>query len=130
MSYALSSLPVELEYWRDRIRRIALEMGLDFFEVIYEMVDFQQMNEIAAYMGFPTRYPHWRWGMEYERMRRSYTYGLHKIYEMVINNDPSYAYLLDSNELIDQKLVIAHVYAHSDFFKNNMLFAPTNKKMM
>lgn len=130
MSYALSSLPVELEYWRDRIRRIAIELGLDFFEVIYEMVDFQQMNEIAAYMGFPTRYPHWRWGMEYERMRRSYTYGLHKIYEMVINNDPSYAYLLDSNELIDQKLVIAHVYAHSDFFKNNMWFAPTNKKMM
>jgi stage V sporulation protein R len=130
MSYALSSLPVELEYWRDRIRRIAIEMGLDFFEVIYEMVDFQQMNEIAAYMGFPTRYPHWRWGMEYERMRRSYTYGLHKIYEMVINNDPSYAYLLNSNELLDQKLVMAHVYGHSDFFKNNMWFAPTNKKMM
>lgn len=129
-SYALSSLPVELEYWRDRIRRIAIELGLDFFEVIYEMVDFQQMNEIAAYMGFPTRYPHWRWGMEYERMRRSYTYGLHKIYEMVINNDPSYAYLLDSNELIDQKLVMAHVFGHSDFFKNNMWFAPTNKKMM
>jgi spore cortex formation protein SpoVR/YcgB (stage V sporulation) len=47
-SYALSSLPVELEYWRDRIRRIAIELGLDFFETIFEMVDFQQMNVIAG----------------------------------------------------------------------------------
>ncbi len=125
-----SKLPAELARERDAIRAIALEYGLDFFEVIFEMVNFQQMNEIASYMGFPTRYPHWRWGMEYERMRKSYAYGLHKIYEMVINNDPCYAYLLESNELIDQKIVMAHVMGHSDFFKNNMWFSQTNRKMM
>ncbi|MGH2541636.1 MAG: SpoVR family protein, partial [Ardenticatenaceae bacterium] len=69
-------LPPPLARERDAIREVALEYGLDFFEVIFEMVDFQQMNEIASYLGFPTRYPHWRWGMEYERMRRSYAYGL------------------------------------------------------
>ena len=42
--------------------------------------------------------------MEYERLNKSYAYGLHKIYEMVINNDPCYAYLLEGNHLVDQKL--------------------------
>ena len=55
------------------------------------------MNEVAAYGGFPTRYPHWRFGMEYEQLSKSYEYGLSKIYEMVINNNPSYAYLLEGN---------------------------------
>src|SRR5437764_5508054 len=49
---------------------------------------------------------------------------------MVINNDPCYAYLQESNQLVDQKLVIAHVYGHSDFFKNNLWFSQTNRKMM
>src|SRR5918997_888232 len=52
------------------------------------------------------------------------------IYEMVINNDPCYAYLQESNQLVDQKLVIAHVYGHCDFFKNNLWFSQTNRKMM
>ncbi len=130
MSHFPTLLPKNLAHERDKIRKIAVDAGLDFFEVIYEMVNFQQMNEIAAYMGFPTRYPHWRWGMEYERMRKSYAYGLHRIYEMVINNDPCYAYLLDSNELVDQKIVMAHVYGHSDFFKKNFWFGKTDRKMM
>ncbi|MBM4397233.1 MAG: SpoVR family protein, partial [Deltaproteobacteria bacterium] len=74
-------------------------------------------------------YPHWRFGMEYERLQKSYSYGLHKIYEMVINTDPAYAYLLEDNAIVDQKLVMAHVFAHVDFFKNNAWFAPTNRKM-
>jgi stage V sporulation protein R len=49
---------------------------------------------------------------------------------MVINNDPCYAYLLKCNNLVDQKLVMAHVYAHCDFFKNNLYFAHTNRKMV
>ena len=32
--------------------------------------------------------------------------------------------------LVDQKLVMAHVYGHSDFFKNNIWFSQTNRKMM
>src|SRR5262249_17841350 len=59
-----------------------------------------------------------------------YDYGLSKIYEMVINNDPCYAYLMRCNHTVDQKLVMAHVYGHVDFFKNNAYFAHTNRKMM
>ena len=68
--------------------------------------------------------------MEYEKLSKSYTYGLSVIYEMVINNDPCYAYLLRSNSLVSQKTVIAHVFAHADFFKNNYWFSKTNRKML
>src|ERR1043165_701174 len=103
---------------------------LDFYETIFEVLDFEEMNMVASYGGFPNRYPHWRFGMEYERLNKSYAYGLHKIYEMVINNDPCYAYLLECNHLVDQKIVMAHVYGHCDFFKNNIWFSKTNRKMM
>src|SRR5690606_33110484 len=53
-----------------------------------------------------------------------------KIYEMVINTNPAYAYLMKSNNLVDQKTVIAHVYGHVDFFKNNYWFSKTNRKML
>jgi stage V sporulation protein R len=112
------------------IEDYARAYGLDFFPVIFEMLDYEGINMVASYGGFPTRYPHWRFGMQYEYMQKSYGYGLHKIYEMVINNNPCYAYLLNSNQIVDQKLVIAHVYAHCDFFKNNAYFKNTNRRMM
>lgn len=124
------NLSPELQQTRDEIKDYALEYGLDPFETIFEILDFDQMNEVASYGGFPTRYPHWSFGMEYEHLKKSYTYGLHKIYEMVINTDPSYAYLLENNTLVDQKIVIAHVYGHTDFFKNNYWFSGTSRKMM
>ncbi len=124
------SLPLELAQAQDRIEGYATEFGLTFFRTIFEMVDYREMNALAAYTGFPTRYPHWRFGMEFQELAKSYEYGLHKIYEMVINNDPTYAYLLEGNSIVDQKLVMAHVYGHADFFKNNVYFAHTNRRMI
>ena len=122
------NLSAELDDLKEEIKAHAMDCGLDFFDVVYELCTHNQINQIAALGGFPTRYPHWRFGMEYEKLSKSYTYGLSKIYEMVINNDPCYAYLMVSNPLVDQKLVMAHVYAHSDFFKNNYFFAHTSRK--
>lgn len=116
--------------YQKAIEGFARDFGLNFFPVHFEMVDFRMMNQLAAYDGFPTRYPHWRFGMEYERLSKSYAYGLHRIYEMVINNNPCYAYLMASNNLMDQKLVMAHVYGHCDFFKNNAWFNHTNRRML
>ena len=126
----MASLPPELADLQEEIEGHARTYGLDFFPVIFEMLDYRTLNQVAAYGGFPTRYPHWRFGMEYEYLSKSYSYGLSKIYEMVINNDPCYAYLLQCNADVDQKLVMAHVYAHCDFFKNNLSFSKTNRKMM
>jgi len=121
-----TSLPRYLRVEQEKIEKIARQLGLEFFPVVFEMLSYDQMNEIAAYSGFPNRYPHWRFGMEYERLSKSYEYGLSKIYEMVINNNPSFAYLLEGNSLTDQKLVMCHVFAHVDFFKNNFTFRSTD----
>ncbi len=125
-----SSLPAALKYQAVIIESAAREAGLDFFEVVFELLDARDVNGIAAYGGFPVRYPSWRFGMEYERLEKGYTWGLSKIYELVINNDPTYAYLVRSNSLLEQKLVMAHVYGHADFFKTNVWFAPTERHMI
>jgi stage V sporulation protein R len=125
-----TDLSPELLEHMQAIKAKAVEYGLDFFEVIFEVLPFETMNQIASYGGFPTRYPHWRWGMEYEKLSKRDAYGLGRIYEMVINNDPCYAYLQESNAVTDQKLVMAHVYGHADFFKHNFWFGKTNRKMM
>jgi len=124
------NLPRGLAREQDRIEAVARDYNLTYFPVVFEVVDYRTINALAAYGGFPTRYPHWRFGMEYGQLSKSYEYGLHKIYEMVINNDPTYAYLLEGNMMIDQKMVMAHVYGHADFFKNNVYFAHTNRKMV
>lgn len=126
----LRNLPEELQEVQREMETHAADYGLDFFPTIFEVVDAKQLNAIAAYGGFPTRYPHWRFGMEYEQLDKGYSYGLQKIYELVINNDPCYAYLLSSNSFTDHKMVIAHVYGHCDFFKNNAWFSKTNRKMI
>lgn len=123
-------LPPEIADIQQEMEAIAAGYGLDFFETIFEVLDYEELSMFAAYGGFPIRYPHWRFGAQYDELMKSYSYGLSKIYEMVINTDPCYAYLLSANALGDQKLVIAHVYGHCDFFKNNAWFAHTNRKML
>nr|MBK7069196.1 SpoVR family protein [Deltaproteobacteria bacterium] len=121
------ALPEYLREWQEKIEGYARRSGLDFFPQVFEVLSFDEMNEVASYGGFPTRYPHWRWGMDYERLKKSSEYGLSRIYEMVINNNPCVAYLLEGNSLTDQKLVMAHVCGHNDFFKNNYAFKVTDQ---
>jgi stage V sporulation protein R len=125
-----TNLPPKLANVQREIEQYARDYGLDFYTTIFEYIDADDLNAIAAKGGFPVRYPHWRFGMEYERLNKGYHHGLQKIYEMVINNDPCYAYLMKSNGDVDQKLVMAHVYGHCDFFKNNYWFGKTSRKMM
>jgi stage V sporulation protein R len=122
-----TALPDYLREEQARMEEYGRAFGLDFFPTIFEVLSYDQMNEIAAYGGFPVRYPHWRFGMEYEQLSKSYEYGLSKIYEMVINNTPAIAYLLEGNSLVEQKLVMAHVLGHVDFFKNNFAFRTTDQ---
>ena len=126
----MANLSIDLAKAKEEIEGYAKDYGLDFFQTIFEVLDFDELNQIAAYGGFPIRYPHWSFGMEYEELSKGYEYGLSKIYELVINNDPCYAYLMKSNPMVDQKLVMAHVYGHCDFFKNNYWFSKTNRKMI
>jgi spore cortex formation protein SpoVR/YcgB (stage V sporulation) len=63
-------------------------------------------------------------------MKTMYDFGLSKIYEVVINTNPAYGFLLETNSPIQNKMVIAHVLGHVDFFKNNTYFSKTNRRMV
>ncbi len=119
----------KLEYAIDEITEIAKGFGLDFFPMRYEICPAEIIYTFGAY-GMPTRYSHWSFGKNFHRMKTQYDFGLSKIYELVINSDPCYAFLLDGNSLIQNKLIVAHVLAHCDFFKNNARFSKTNRNMV
>jgi stage V sporulation protein R len=113
----------ELEKWNERIEGIARSFGLDYYEQEFEIIGYKEMLGYEAYVGMPSRYPHWSFGKAYERNRTLYQYNLTGLpYEMVINSNPCLAYLMHENTLLLQILTIAHVYGHNDFFKNNRLF--------
>ncbi|MFG6120251.1 SpoVR family protein [Thalassobacillus sp. B23F22_16] len=111
------------------ITEIAEGFGLDFYPMRYEICPADIIYTFGAY-GMPTRFSHWSFGKQYHKMKLQYDLGLSKIYELVINSNPCYAFLLNSNSLIQNKLIVAHVLAHCDFFKNNVRFQNTNRDMV
>lgn len=113
-----------------QIEAACRKMGLDYFPVVCEFMTYDEIAEIASYGGFPVRYNHWKWGMEYEELSMGYEFGQFRISEMCINHDPCYIYFLDSNTLVDNIDVLSHAIGHNDFFKNNIFFGATNRKMM
>jgi len=118
-----------LEYAIEEITEIAEGFGLDFYPMRYEICPADIIYTFGAY-GMPTRFSHWSFGKQFYKMKLHYDLGLSKIYELVINSDPCYAFLLDTNTLIQNKLIVAHVLAHSDFFKNNVRFSNTKRDMV
>ncbi|MCL6521183.1 MAG: SpoVR family protein [Firmicutes bacterium] len=121
----LEPLPPRFQEVLDQAR----SLGLDFFELRFEVVPEEIMAELAAY-GLPTRAQHWSYGQVYNRNRLFGRMGLSRIYEIVLNNDPAHAFLLETNRPVENLLVVAHVAAHADFFKNNALFQETNRHMV
>ncbi|MEK3867871.1 SpoVR family protein [Paenibacillus sp. FSL H7-0716] len=111
------------------ITEIATGFGLDFYPMRYEICPADIIYTFGAY-GMPTRFGHWSFGKTFHKMKSQYDFGLSKIYELVINSNPCYAFLLDGNSLIQNKLIVAHVLAHCDFFKNNMRFSMSNRDMV
>ncbi|RJR09556.1 SpoVR family protein [Candidatus Parcubacteria bacterium] len=124
------TLPADLVKLSDEIFSLTKEYGLTHFPIKFVLVSPKELNGIAAYTGFPVRLNHWTYGMEYEDLHKRYQYGVSKIYELVINTNPVIAYLLNTNTLVDQKLVMVHVCGHADFFYNNQWFAKTNRQMI
>lgn len=119
----------ELEYAIVEITEVAEGFGLDFYPMRYEICPADIIYTFGAY-GMPTRFSHWSFGKQFHKMKLQYDLGLSKIYELVINSDPCYAFLLDTNSLVQNKMIIAHVLAHCDFFKNNVRFSNTRRDMV
>lgn len=124
--------PSELALFERRLEeidRLAREMGLDYYPVRFELVPAQVMYTFGAY-GMPRRFSHWSFGKAYHRMKTEYDFNLSRIYELVINSNPAYAFLLEGNSLLQNLVVAAHVLAHVDFFKNNRRFQRTTRDMV
>jgi len=117
----------DLMRWDEKILRVAEDLGLDWYPIDYEIIDYAEMLGAMAYTGLPTHYRHWSYGKEYERTHTLYNMGQTGLpYEMIINSNPSIAYLMRENALYIHILTMAHCVGHSDFFKNNRMFAATN----
>ncbi|MDD4588754.1 MAG: SpoVR family protein, partial [Heliobacteriaceae bacterium] len=112
-----------------KLIEIAKGFGLDFYDMRFEVVPAEVIYTVGAY-GMPTRFTHWSFGKAFHRMKLAYDYNLSRIYELVINSDPCYAFLLEGNIPVQNELVVAHVLAHADFFKNNAAFAGTSRFMV
>ena len=52
-AYRYEPLPADLAEIQAQIEGYARDYGLDFFPTIFEVVDADQLNAIAAYGGFP-----------------------------------------------------------------------------
>lgn len=126
MKYSIS----DIEKWNEQIEDKVKEYGLECYQQEFEIIGFNEMIGYEAYVGMPSRYPHWSFGKAYEKTKTLYSLNLTGLpYEMVINSDPCLAYLMKDNTLLLQILTMAHVYGHNDFFKNNRLFKEgTNAK--
>lgn len=127
--YRVTTDQKALEYAIAEITEIAQGFGLDFYPMRYEICPADIIYTFGAY-GMPTRFSHWSFGKTFHKMKLQYDLNLSKIYELVINSNPCYAFLLKGNSLIQNKLIVAHVLAHCDFFKNNAHFAHTSRDMV
>jgi stage V sporulation protein R len=116
----------DLETWDNKIIDLSKSHNLDWFPINYEICDYYEMIGHMSYHGLPSHYPHWSYGKSFERTHQMYNLGLEGLpYELIINSNPSIAYLMRENPLFMQVLIMAHCVGHSDFFKNNLQFQHT-----
>ena len=116
----------DLEMWDQKICTIGEALGLDWYPIEYEICDYKEMIGHMAYTGLPTHYRHWSYGKSFDRIQTEYNLGMSGLpYEMIINSDPSISYLMTENPMPTHILTMAHCVGHSDFFKNNRMFAET-----
>jgi len=116
----------DLKHWDDIICQKAKEFGLDWYPINYEVCDYYEMIGHMSYHGMPSHYNHWSYGKSFEVTHGRYNLGMEGLpYELIINSNPSIAYLMKQNPLYLQILIMAHCVGHSDFFKNNRTFRNT-----
>ena len=87
-----------LEEWDERIIELAKSHGLDWHPIVYETCDYYEMIGHMSYHGLPSHYCHWSYGKTFERTHQLYNAGVEGLpYELIINANPSIAYLMVQN---------------------------------
>ena len=116
----------DLKMWDEKVCELAESFNLDWFPINYEICDYFEMIGHMSYHGTPSHYNHWSYGKSFERTHQMYNLGMEGLpYELILNSNPSIAYLMRQNPLYLQVLIMAHCVGHSDFFKNNRMFKNT-----
>ena len=113
-----------LERFDAAIAAHARRLHLDTYPIQYEVITAAQMIDLCSTVGMPVHYPHWSFGKQLLGQEHTYKKGMSGLaYEIVINTSPSLVYLMETNTLPLQVLVMAHAaYGHNAFFKSNYLF--------
>lgn len=112
-----------------RIYEIARENGLEFCDIEFDIIPAEKMFEIMAY-GMPGQIRSWKYGRDYEKTRTMYEkFDIGLPYEVVVNTNPSRAYLMKDNTIALQALIIAHVVGHVAFFTMNQYHAENDSNI-
>jgi stage V sporulation protein R len=117
----MNELDIRLADYTERLEALAVELGMDFYPVNFDLVPNNFMLEIAVY-GLPVRMRHWSFGVRYIHQLVRQHMGHSRIFEVMFPGDPCHAFMLEHNSLAENTLVTAHVLGHADFAKNNQLF--------
>jgi stage V sporulation protein R len=117
----MSELHQRLADYTDRLEMLAVQLGMDFYPVNFDLVPNNFMLEISVY-GLPVRMRHWSFGVRYIHQLVRQHMGHSRIFEVMFPGDPCQAFMLEHNSLAENTLVTAHVLGHADFAKNNELF--------
>jgi len=114
----------ELEILRKRVLHYAVdEFGMTLPEIRFFLLNSEEFMSVLEKGVFP-RSPTNIWeGKEVITHRNRVQIGLEPgvYYEVVQCGDPSYAYLNDGNNLVNQASVMAHVCGHAEFSEINVL---------
>ena len=99
-------------------------LGFDYYDAQIEIISSEQMIDNYSTHALPQMYNHWSFGKSFVQNDNAYKTGQQGLaYEVVINTNPSIAYLMENNTATMQALVLAHAsVGHSGFFKTNYLF--------
>lgn len=111
----------------DRVAEAAAKLGLPLYATHFELVDGHTLSQLAAYGGMPSRYRHWSFGKLYSHYQAAYHFRQSRIYELVVNHEPAYAFVDRSLDLGSCLVVAAHVLAHVAYFRSHAAFEATSR---
>ncbi|MGE3296692.1 MAG: SpoVR family protein [Porticoccaceae bacterium] len=121
-------MPARLDRYIPQLEALASAQGLVYHPVDFEVVPASFMMEVAVY-GLPVRMPHWSFGVRWVYQMIQHRMGHSRIFEVVFPGNPNHAYLVDTNSIEENTLVVAHVLGHADFSRNNMAFVHSQEQV-
>ena len=121
----------ELNRFDRLIQDWAKKFGLDCYPQEFDIIDSEKMAELMTSGNLPTTFNHWSYGRDFEAIKTAWRLNRANLpMEVVYNANPSRGYICGTDPFVVMLLVMAHVYGHNDFFKNNFWLLQGRKDML